>query len=292
MGQAVSQVTLKDARPWLIAFGSTFLFNNLVFLNALRKKDNGIVDMTWSISLLIPNLITMFFVTQSYTSPRAILSNVLVTLWALRLSYHITKRHTGVEDYRYAKWRSDWEKQGLSVAYKSWSFVFMLQGMFSCVNNLSALFISIYAARIGGPLNWLDAAGALLWTTGFYFEAVGDYQLTKFKEKPENQGKVMTEGVWRYTRHPNYFGEAAMWWGIYLIACNMGLGGASTVLSAITITWLVRNVSGVAMLERKQKKKADFQVYMRETSPFIPMPYKKLTFEQKQEIIKNFEANQ
>ena len=127
MGQNMAKIGAQGSwKAWSIAFGSTFLFNNLVFLYALKKKDNGIVDMTWSYSLLIPNLVTMFLLTQSYTNPRAILSNVLVTLWAVRLSWHITKRHTGKEDYRYAKWREDWEKEGKNVAYESWSFVFML----------------------------------------------------------------------------------------------------------------------------------------------------------------------
>lgn len=152
-----------------------------MYLYALKKKDNGIVDITWSLSLLVPNMITMFALTHSYRHPRAILSNILLTLWATRLSYHIGKRHTGKEDYRYAKWREDWEKEGKNVAYESWSFVFMLQACFSCINNISALYISMYAMKVGGPLNWLDALGALLWSAGFFFEVVGDYQLSLFK---------------------------------------------------------------------------------------------------------------
>ena len=164
----------NEWQPWAFAFGSTFAFNNLVFLYALKKKDNGIVDMTWSYSLLVPNLLTMLFFTKSYNSPRAILSNILISIWAVRLSYHITKRHTGKEDYRYAAWREGWQKAGKNVAYESWSFVFMLQAFFSCINNLSALYISIYASRIGGPLNWLDFLGLSFWTIGFIFEAIGD----------------------------------------------------------------------------------------------------------------------
>lgn len=119
--------------------------------------------------------------TKSYNSPRAILSNILISIWAVRLSYHITKRHTGKEDYRYAAWREGWQKAGKNVAYESWSFVFMLQAFFSCINNLSALYISIYASRIGGPLNWLDYLGLSFWTIGFLFEAIGDKQLEDFK---------------------------------------------------------------------------------------------------------------
>lgn len=131
--------------------------------------------MTWSWSLLIPNLFAMYL-TKSYNQPRAIISNILVGLWCARLSGHITSRHTGKEDYRYAKWRADWKKEGKNVAYESWSFVFMLQAFFSCINNLSALYISINAAK-GTPrgLNWLDALGVGIWALGFIFEAVGDW---------------------------------------------------------------------------------------------------------------------
>ena len=134
--------------------------------------------MTWSWSLLIPNLVGMYL-TKSYTNPRAVLSNALISIWCARLSGHITGRHDGKEDYRYAKWREDWKKEGKNVAYESWSFVFMLQAVFSCINNLSALYISINAAKGKPPgLNWLDGLGVAVWTMGILFEAVGDRQLT------------------------------------------------------------------------------------------------------------------
>ena len=272
---------------WACCFGSTFAFNNLVFLRAWQKEDNGIMDMAWSWSLFIPNAVAMLL-TKSYKSPRALLSNGLIFLWSSRLSYHISQRHTGKEDYRYAKWREDWKKEGKNVAYESWSFVFMLQAFFGCVNNASALYISIKASK-GGRLNRLDAAGVFLWALGFGFEALGDKQLDDFKKDPKNQGKVCKEGVWRYTRHPNYFGEACSWWGIYLMACNLGLGGKLTIFSAVTITYLVRYISGVDMLERKQKLKPEFQVYMKETSPFLPMPYKNVSETEKQIILSSFQ---
>ena len=162
-----------------MAFGTTFVFNNIVFLFALLKKDNSIVDITWGLSLLIPNLVVMFFLSHSYLAARSVLSNALVAVWALRLTYHIGKRHKGVEDYRYAQWREEWERDGKNVAFTSWYFVFLLQALFSCINNLSALYISMYAASKTDPdtaaLNALDIIGLLVWLTGFYFEAVGDY---------------------------------------------------------------------------------------------------------------------
>lgn len=126
MGSTFAKIPLATVKNWSLTFGSVFAFNTLVFFYAHKKKDNGIVDMTWSLSFLVPNAICLFGLTKNYTQPRAILSNILVTIWALRLSYHITSRHKGKEDYRYAKWREDWEKEGKNVAYESWSFVFML----------------------------------------------------------------------------------------------------------------------------------------------------------------------
>lgn len=276
MGTSLSAIGAQkasNAPVWLASLATPFLFNNLVFAYAWKKQDNGIVDMTWSWSVFLPNVVAMAL-TGSWRSPRAILSNALIAAWAARLSWHITQRHTGVEDYRYKKWREDWKKQGKNVMYESWSFVFMLQAGFACVCSLSALYISINAARAKVPLGMLDAVGSGLFASGLLFEAVGDYQLDRFKKDPANKGKLMTEGLWRYTRHPNYFGEAVCWWGVYLMACSYGKYGALTVLSAATMTWLLRYVSGVAMLERKQKRKAEFHVYMAETSAFVPMPYK------------------
>jgi steroid 5-alpha reductase family enzyme len=123
-------------------------------------------------------------------------------------------------------------------------------------------------------LTFLDALGAAVWLAGFLFEAVGDYQLGQFKRKPESKGKIMTSGLWRYTRHPNYFGEAALWWGIWLAALSVE-GGWAGIISPLTIGFLLLKVSGVTMLEKKYVGNEEFAAYARRTSAFFPMPPKK-----------------
>jgi steroid 5-alpha reductase family enzyme len=118
-------------------------------------------------------------------------------------------------------------------------------------------------------LTWLDAAGALLWVIGFLFEAVGDYQLARFKANPENKGKIMQSGLWKYTRHPNYFGESVMWWGIWIIALNVDYGWTA-VVSPVVITLLLLKVSGVSLLEKHYSDNPKYRDYARRTNAFIP----------------------
>jgi steroid 5-alpha reductase family enzyme len=124
-------------------------------------------------------------------------------------------------------------------------------------------------------LNWLDYLGVAIWIIGFYFEAVGDYQLSKFKKDPTNKGKIIQTGLWRYTRHPNYFGEVVLWWGIFLIAVNSP-NGLIGIIGPLTITFLILKVSGIPMLEEKYEGRADFGAYKNRTSKFFPLPPKRM----------------
>jgi steroid 5-alpha reductase family enzyme len=142
----------------------------------------------------------------------------------------------------------------------------MLQGIFLLIISSSVVLVNVSTA--GGP-GALDFAGTAFWLVGFFFETVGDAQLKKFKVSPENKGKVITSGLWRYTRHPNYFGEAAMWWGIWLIALSVP-NGWKTVVSPLAITFLLRWVSGVTMLEKKYAGNSEFIEYARRTNAFFP----------------------
>lgn len=123
----------------------------------------------------------------------------------------------------------------------------------------------------GGTLGIVDVLGLLMWGVGFFFEAVGDYQLRVFKNDPKNKGKIMTTGLWQYTRHPNYFGEVTMWWGIFLIATHVPFAWVSLV-SPVVITILILGVSGIPMLEKKYEGNAQFEAYKRRTSAFFPLP--------------------
>lgn len=124
------------------------------------------------------------------------------------------------------------------------------------------------------PLGWLDTVAVVAWLIGFFFEFFGDWQLARFKANPRNKGKVLDSGLWKYTRHPNYFGDALQWWGFWLLAA--AAGGWWSIASPIIMTWLLRYISGVDMLDKSlAKSKPGYAEYMKRTSPFIPMPPKK-----------------
>ncbi len=153
----------------------------------------------------------------------------------------------------------------------------LLQGIFTAGFLMWIISAPLYAAQAGAlprSLTCLDVLGGLVWLVGFFFESVGDWQLARFKANPQNRGKVLDHGVWRFTRHPNYFGDAAQWWGYYLIA--LAAGGWWTLFSPVIMTLLLLNVSGVAMLERTLKEtKPQYIEYIQKTSAFFPLPPKK-----------------
>jgi steroid 5-alpha reductase family enzyme len=167
------------------------------------------------------------------------------------------------EDFRYAAWR---EEYGSSWWWRSYLQVFLLQGFLMWIISVP-LVVSMLGAEFAYSA-WFVALGFIIWVIGFFFEMIGDRQLKQFKEKSANQKKILTIGVWQYTRHPNYFGEAAQWWGFYLFA--VAGGGWWTIFSPILMTFLLIRVSGVAMLERTMKERSGYAAYAHKTSAFIP----------------------
>ena len=244
-----------------------FVYFMIFFIVAMIIKNNSIVDIGWGMGFVIVAVSTL--VVNGNYNVRSILVTVMVTLWGGRLAWHIIKRNVGKpEDFRYAKWRHEWGKW---FVVRSFLQVFMLQGFLMLVIASSVIFIN---RSQGFSLGILDYLGLTVWLTGYYFEVLGDIQLREFLKKPENKGKIMKEGLWKYTRHPNYFGEATMWWGIFLIA--LSVGGYLTVISPLTITILLLFVSGVPLLEKSMKDNPDFQEYMKETNKFFPWFPKKI----------------
>jgi steroid 5-alpha reductase family enzyme len=234
---------------------------------ALRRND--VADIAWGIGFIVTAVSAMVF-TENVT-PRGLLITCIVVLWGVRLSSHVFLRNLGKqEDPRYRKWREDWGKHAVIRAFFQ---VFLLQGVLIIIISLPVTIV-ITAER--SPLSLLDILGVCIWFVGFAFETVGDYQLMRYKRNPANQGKIMTQGLWRYTRHPNYFGEVALWWGVYLIAVSVPLGWA-TILGPITITCLILKVSGIPLLEERYKDNPEFQMYKRRTSAFFPLPHRKET---------------
>ncbi len=191
-----------------------------------------------------------------------------ITLWGLRLSVHIGLRHTGVEDFRYQQMRRRWEPKGkLYTFFISYLYVFVMQAAFSVLINASSLYALLNDSKTNS-INSVDIIGAGVFTIGFLMEVISDYQLQKFRDR-KKPGQILTSGLWRYSRHPNYFGEALLWWGLYIISSNVQKGSLF-FFSPLIITLLLRYVSGVPLLERHFAKNPEFQKYMKETSIFIP----------------------
>lgn len=240
---------------------------------ALAIKDNSIVDMFWGIGIALPNLVLL--IVNKNWHHRTIISLACVWIWALRLLIYISIRKEG-EDWRYKRWREQWTAKGgiPLLVFNSFFIVFMFQGLFMVVVGSSSLFTSIYSEE-SLSLFVQDYIGIAVYVFGLVFETVADYQLYAFKKNPANKEKIITSGLWRYSRHPNYFGEATLWWGIYLFATRMKWGWV-TFYSALCITLLVRFVSGVPFLEEKYKDRKDFQIYMKETNCFVPWFYRRV----------------
>jgi steroid 5-alpha reductase family enzyme len=236
----------------------------LLFIIAQITRNNSIVDIAWGLGFNM--VVICLFSQRPEIYPAKLLLSALIAIWGFRLSGHILLRNFGQpEDFRYARMRQDWGKWFL---VSSFFFVFMLQGLLMLVISFSATALYASDPRPEG-LNLLDLAGAAVFVIGFLFETVGDHQLALHLKNPANKGKLMTSGLWAFTRHPNYFGEATIWWGIFLIALSSSNGWIAAI-SPLTITFLLVFVSGVPLLEKKYKGRPDWEEYKKRTSVFIP----------------------
>jgi steroid 5-alpha reductase family enzyme len=238
----------------------------VVWLLSLARRDASIVDVFWGLGFALVALVSHAY--GDGAPARQNLINVLTIVWGLRLAIYLLWRNWGQgEDYRYRAMRA---RHGERFPFVSLYLVFGLQGVLMWIVSLP-----IQVAQ-GSPtphhLTWLDAAGAGVWAFGLAFESIGDWQLARFRAEAANRGKVMDRGLWRYTRHPNYFGDAVVWWGFFLIALSTPNGWWSAV-GPLLMTFLLLRVSGVALLERGLKRrKPDYQAYVERTSAFIPWP--------------------
>jgi steroid 5-alpha reductase family enzyme len=240
---------------------------NFWFLVSLIKKRNDVADIAWGLGFIILAWVSLFF--SGVPTIRGFLVTMLVSIWGIRLALHIYRRNRGKpEDYRYLAWRKEW---GEWFFIRSYLQVYILQGLFLFFIIQPVLFINKSIETIGV----LDVFGVLVWLIGFYFESTGDRQLKQFISNPTNKGKIMNQGLWRYTRHPNYFGEVTQWWGMFLIALSIP-NGIFTIIGPLTITFLILFVSGVPLLERKYAGRPDFEEYKKRTSVFFPMPPKRI----------------
>jgi steroid 5-alpha reductase family enzyme len=255
-----------NLHPYLIALIVILGIGVASWLLSVVKKDVSFVDSLWSLFFLVAACV--FAIGVDSLSVRGALVLTLVAVWALRLSVYITARNWGEpEDYRYQTIRANNEP---GFAFKSLYIVFGLQGALAWLIALPLL-PAITSSAALGPL---DIAAALLWLTGFVFEAGGDYQLAAFKARADSKGRVLNTGLWRYTRHPNYFGDFCIWWSFYLFA--VASGGWWSIASPLLMSILLLKVSGVAMLENTiTERRPQYADYIRNTNAFFPGPSRK-----------------
>jgi steroid 5-alpha reductase family enzyme len=254
---------MLDVSAYLAALVVLLLASVAGWLFSVVRQNVTIVDSLWALFFLLAALTTAALTPQP--APRATLIIVLVAIWTTRLSGYLTWRNWGEpEDHRYQEIR---RRNEPGFTFKSLYLVFALQAV------LAWIIAAPLAAGISGtaPLGLLDVAGITLWVFGFLFETIGDWQLARFKVNPENKGKVMDRGLWRYTRHPNYFGEACLWWGYWLIAVSAG--GWWTVFAPLLMSLLLLKVSGVALLEKDiGARRPGYRDYIARTNAFFPGP--------------------
>jgi steroid 5-alpha reductase family enzyme len=258
----------------LLALFGLFLYMCVAFVIALIQKNNGVADIAYGWGFVLVAWITYLVGTHHESG---LIASILATVWAARLSIRIYLRNRGKpEDFRYKSMREKW---GKSAAVNSFFQVFMLQGLIIFIVALPVSLLNVYGMVAGVTI--VGIIGLLVWFKGFCYEAIGDWELAKFMRDPANKGKIMDKGLWHFTRHPNYFGESLMWWGLAVVSAGVLSSNASWLLTfapfigPVLITFLLLKVSGVPLLEAHFAGNPEWEAYKAKTSVFIPWLPKK-----------------
>lgn len=256
---------------WQVALwglAATLALGVLVWVGATIRRDTSLIDRWWGPLFAVQ--VWVYALLGDGAPARELLLGALVTVWALRLAAYVSWRNWGKEED--ARYRAMRERHGDAWPLRSLVSVFLLQGMLAWIVGLPLLAVAIDATPAG--LTLVDAAGVLVWAVGFFFEAVGDWQLAQFLRDPANRGTVMDRGLWRYTRHPNYFGDATLWWGHGIVALATGAWWA--LLGPLVMTVTIVRVSGVALTEKRMgsggSSREGYDEYVRRTNAFVPGP--------------------
>lgn len=237
------------------------------FVASLALHRNDVADVAWGLG---PTLLSWWLVVQAgpQRTPALLVAAALVTMWGARLAWHIARRNFrpgAGEDARYAAWRAEWRH----FVVRSYLQVFLLQGFFMLLVSMPLIVLASWPLS-AGPVAL--ATGAIVWLAGFAFESVGDHQLAVYLSKPrDSRPPVMDTGLWAWTRHPNYFGESVMWWGLGIIALSVPYGWIALV-SPVVITWLLVAVSGIPLVEQRHIGDPAWDDYRARTSAFLPRP--------------------
>lgn len=236
----------------------------VLWLVSVAKRDASIVDVVWGLGFV--GLAWFYRTLGPEAHARHVLVLALVTLWGVRLAGYILWRNWGHgEDRRYQAMR---EYRGGHFWWVSFFTVFLLQGVLIWL--IAAPLFVVQMSAVPPTWTWTDGVGLFCWGVGFFFESVGDWQLARFQADPANRGRVMRKGLWAYTRHPNYFGDAMVWWGYFFFALSVP-GGGWTIVSPLLMTFLLLKVSGVALLEQTiTERRPEYREYIASTNAFLP----------------------
>ena len=260
--------SMFELNTLLYSLGIVSGFAVFLWVISRIKNDVGIVDSFWSILILLAGLSFLYLFDNDLTN-RKLLVLSLLSIWALRLAIHIAWRNWGQEeDHRYQTIRANNQP---NFEFKSLYIVFLLQAFLALIIALPLMTVF----NTGSDLNSLDYIAVALWSIGMLFEVVGDYQLHRFKSDSNNAGKVLNSGLWKYTRHPNYFGEFCIWWGFFIFAVASGYWWS--IISPILLSILLLKVSGVSLLESTiRERRPEYSDYCQVTNAFFPWFPKKI----------------
>ncbi|TVP94207.1 MAG: DUF1295 domain-containing protein [Acholeplasmatales bacterium] len=270
--------TFMEFLAFTISAAVLFIFFNLFYLIARIKDNYSVVDIAWGggPAIVALTLFITYYFGEGVFYPAAAVLSLFIILWGGRLAGHIGARNAGKkEDFRYRAMRKNWGKRHYLHAYVK---VYLGQAILSYILILPLVLSYHFGSETLSPLGFvLLVIGAVVWFIGFYFEAVSDAELSDFKANPKNRGKIIQSGLWRYTRHPNYFGETVLWWGIFIMSLAvLEIWMVAALVSPVLITLLLLFISGVPLLEKKYKDDPAYQAYAAKTSIFFPKKPRKL----------------
>lgn len=236
----------------------------VVFFIGRQKKKHDYIDILWGLGFILSAMISYLLGNKPEIG---LLMVLMMLLWGGRLSFYLAKRNIGKpEDFRYREMREKWKNRFELVMFMR---IYLMQFLLNALIGFPIVFVNLQGAKSPDFFTWL---GLAVWLLGFVIEITADEQLRRFKKRAENKGKLMTGGLWSWSRHPNYFGEALTWWGVFLLSLTGDPGRFWLIFSPVLITFLLVFVSGVPLLERKYKGRKDWETYKQKTSKFIPRP--------------------
>jgi steroid 5-alpha reductase family enzyme len=253
---------------WGIALTTAGILAVVWFAISVWRKRNDVADIGWGTYFIAIAIVS--FLSHNPAWSLRIIPIILVVIWGVRLSSHIFKRHLRTpEDARYLAWRKEWGN-GAYFYIRSFLQVFLLQAFLATLISLPVIIVT--ASYFKPNLGFL-IAGIIVWIFGFVFESTADNQLKKFISNPENRGHIMQTGLWKYSRHPNYFGEVTQWWGLFIVGLGVPLG-IFGIIGPVVITLLIVFVSGIPLAEKNMKGNPEFESYKAKTSSLFPLPPK------------------